>query len=125
MLKDELISRNALWKKFDEAHLFDDGNPRHIAQQIVEEAPAVDATVFPCKPGDTVFFIMCKTSGNHEIKEGLALSVQYHLCYKPLVNIRCDPGTTESTIHFLGLKAFMTREEAEAALAKMGGASND
>ena len=43
MQNNDLISRSALWKKFDEAHLFDDGNPRHIAQQIVEEAPAVDA----------------------------------------------------------------------------------
>lgn len=43
MQNNDLISRSALWKKFDEAHLFDDGNPRHIAQQIVEEAPAVEA----------------------------------------------------------------------------------
>ena len=43
MKDNDLISRSALWKKFDEAHLFDDGNPRHIAQQIIEEEPAVDA----------------------------------------------------------------------------------
>ena len=85
-----------------------------MAMEAINESPTVDAAVMPCKPGDTVFFIR----GN-KIKEGLALSVQYHLCGKPIVNIRYDPETTESTLHYLGLKAFMTREEAEAALAKM------
>lgn len=46
----DLISRSALWKTFDKAHLFNDGNPRHIAQQIVEAAPSVDAVeVVRCK----------------------------------------------------------------------------
>ena len=37
-----LIDADALWKEFDTAHLFDNGNPRHIAQQAVEDAPTVD-----------------------------------------------------------------------------------
>lgn len=37
-----LIDANLLWKEFDTAHLFDNGNPRHIAQQTVEEQPTVD-----------------------------------------------------------------------------------
>ena len=37
------LDANALWKALDEAGLFGSGNPRHIAQQTVEEQPAVDA----------------------------------------------------------------------------------
>jgi hypothetical protein len=37
-----LIDADALWKEFDTAHLFDNGNPRHIAQRAVEDAPTVD-----------------------------------------------------------------------------------
>ena len=43
MFKQRLIDANALWKEFDMAGLFDeDCNPRHIAQQTVEEAPTVN-----------------------------------------------------------------------------------
>lgn len=41
--KQRLIDANLLWKALDTAQLFDDGNPRHIAQQMVEEQPTVDA----------------------------------------------------------------------------------
>lgn len=48
-----LIDADALWKEFDTAHLFDNGNPRHIAQQVVEDAPTVDIVIegawIPCK----------------------------------------------------------------------------
>lgn len=50
MAVEKLIDANKLWIAFDEAGLFDDGNPRHIAQQTVEEQPAVDAVeVIRCK----------------------------------------------------------------------------
>ncbi len=48
--KKRLIDANKLWVALDEAGLFDDGNPRHIAQQTVEEQPTVDAVeVVRCK----------------------------------------------------------------------------
>lgn len=87
----------------------------------IEDAPTVDAVILPCKPMDTVYFIECRTDGNHKIRSGFALSVEYSVCYKPLVTIRYDDNTLDSTKHYLGLKAFMTREEAEAALAAMKG----
>ena len=37
-----LIDADKLWKDLDTAHLFDCGNPRHIAQQVVEEQPTVN-----------------------------------------------------------------------------------
>lgn len=44
------IDANLLWKALDMAHLFDGGNPRHIAQQVVEEQPTVDVVeVVRCK----------------------------------------------------------------------------
>lgn len=36
-----LIDANKLWVAFDEAGLFDEGNPRHIAQELVERQPTV------------------------------------------------------------------------------------
>ena len=41
--KKRMIDANKLWVAFDEAGLFDNGNPRDIAQQTVEEQPTVDA----------------------------------------------------------------------------------
>ena len=38
----EYIDKNLTWKALDVAHLFDNGNPRHIAQQVVEEQPVAD-----------------------------------------------------------------------------------
>ena len=36
------IDADLLWKALDIAHLFDEGNPRHIAQQVIEEQPTAD-----------------------------------------------------------------------------------
>ena len=52
-----LMDANALWKALDEAGLFESGNPRHIAQQTVEEQPTVDAVILPCKVRDSVWLI--------------------------------------------------------------------
>lgn len=38
----EYIDKNLTWKALDVAHLFDNGNPRHIAQQVIEEQPTAD-----------------------------------------------------------------------------------
>lgn len=38
----EYIDKNLTWKALDAAHLFDNGNPRHIAQQVIEEQPTAD-----------------------------------------------------------------------------------
>ena len=45
-----LIDANKLWVALDEAGVFDNGNPRHIAQQIVEEQPTVNAVELPYHP---------------------------------------------------------------------------
>lgn len=38
----EYIDKKLTWKALDVAHLFDNGNPRHIAQQVIEEQPTAD-----------------------------------------------------------------------------------
>lgn len=48
------IDANLLWKALDIAHLFDEGNPRHIAQQVVEEQPTTD--VVEVKHGEWVYW---------------------------------------------------------------------
>lgn len=46
----EYIDKNLTWKALDVDHLFDNGNPRHIAQQVVEAQPTADVVeVVRCK----------------------------------------------------------------------------
>ena len=89
---------------------------REICRSVSNTKNCMDV---PCKPGDTVFFIWCKTSGKHEVRKGFALAVEYHFCNRPIITIRYDDRTTDSVKHYLGLKAFMSLAEAEEALAKM------
>lgn len=42
--------------------------------QTLDDADTVDSWIPPCKPGNTVYFIMCRTDGNHEIKKKLCSS---------------------------------------------------
>ncbi len=72
-----------------------------------------------CKPMDTVYFILCKTDGNHEIKKGWIESVEYSVSTKPLLTIRYDDLSLKSTKHYLDLKVFRTYREAEEALENL------
>lgn len=120
MCDKDLISRAALWKQFDKAHLFDDGNPRHIAQQLVEEAPAVNAVILPhVKIGDTAFFIIdgnifegnvCFIRWEHHERFGIHTEITASLSPYTSVGASLDD---------FGKTVFLTREEAEAALAEL------
>lgn len=46
---DKLIDADALWKEFDKAGIFDDENPRDVAQRLVEEAPDAIVRCKDCK----------------------------------------------------------------------------
>lgn len=50
---DDLISRKALLAEYDRVHI----GPPGGARKLMEEAPAVDAVVLPCKIGDSVWTI--------------------------------------------------------------------
>lgn len=147
MPKDnDLISRSELWKKFDEAHLFDDGSPRHIAQQIVEEAPTIEALPLRCRIGDEVWVVGTKCmSGLYDAecpdKDDWRSFDDYcgdcpldreYIVFPRTVSSgifadihELDPEN-QNTLFIWGKTVFPTRAEAEAALAKMkGGEGHD
>lgn len=117
MKNDDLIRRSELWKAFDTANLFDDGNPRHIAQQIVEDAPAVEAAVFPCKIGDTVWFV--GTSTANRLNLGVIETTVEKLILKKggiYMKLACN-AMYETSCKSIGKTVFFTQEEAETVLA--------
>ena len=69
----------------------------------------------PCKVGDTVFLLM---NGNTRIVECTVLWIEWHR--NGTVVFSLDGGTGDVVMAHLGKKWFLTRSEAEEALAKMG-----
>ena len=131
-----LIDANALWTALDEAGLFESGNPRHIAQQTVEEQPTIDAIVLPCKPGSLVYQIdiypndeLCAECPAYSPPfpgdPGSCLNDDGYLRCVDCMTISETVATIKLILHWIefewfGNFVFLTREEAEAALAKMG-----
>lgn len=70
----------------------------------------------PCKVGDTVFLLM---NGNTRIVECTVLWIERHR--NGTVVFSLDGGTGDVVMAHLGKKWFLTRSEAEEALAKKGG----
>ena len=80
------IDADLLWKALDMAHLFDEGNPRHIAQQVVEEQPTADVVEVKhgyCIETDYRTFDGFETV-RHE-NEGLKCSLCCHVFRKKLL----------------------------------------
>jgi hypothetical protein len=69
----------------------------------------------PCKVGDTVFLLM---NGNTKIVECTVLWIEWHR--NGTVVFSLDGGTGDVVMAHLGKKWFLTRSEAEEALAKKG-----
>lgn len=116
--------------------------------EIVEFAPTVEAVVLPCKPGTTVYEIMNNTDAcldceyryfSHAYDDEECEHPEHQtdnpshakspVCEKHFMEVVSYPATERqlfSDREKFGKTIFLTREEAEAALAKMkGGASND
>lgn len=95
----------------------------------IENAPTVEAVILPCKLGDPVYVIRecsCHCADVHRKSKRRKCSEKVYLGQK-LRAYHCG-YVTEA--HFelkhipnFGKMVFLTREEAEAALAKMGGDS--
>lgn len=80
--------------------------------EFLDDCPTVDAVVLPCKPGDHVFRL-CGTKRSRYVGERIVGAVTL-----------CGNGSwtiLSSTHDTLGKTVFLTRAEAEAALAKMKG----
>lgn len=62
------------------------------------------------------YFIM-----NNKVHKGWVQEVVYSVCRKPLYDVRYDDNSLANYRGYLGLTVFLTKEEAEEALAKMKG----
>ena len=92
--------------------------------RFIEKQPTVDAVVLPCNIGDTVWFTTygkptCTTVCGVQIHIG----IDGHHSYFDVIDFS---GNTDG-FHgeAFGKTVFLTREEAEAALAKMDGDNNE
>lgn len=125
---NDLISRKALIAEYDRVHI----GPPGGARKLMEDAPAVDAVILPCKIGDTVWTIMYG-----EIREAKVTCIRPFV-FEDFVEFRgnavitmahpfySDGRTlTQEPFIIFGKDTFLTREEAEAALAKMDGGNEE
>lgn len=132
----ELIDRQALMDALYEKE-YSTLCPLDEVSEVVNDAPTVDALIPPCKPWDKVW-IICKTLGENggfkkTICEGEIFKLSYNGFTAPMewLDYRWDsPLVGQTTSHdridmCLGETVFLTREEAETALAKMDGGADD
>lgn len=126
-----LIDADILKQRFDEREADDielyggvrivECFPADEAKAIVDEMPTVDATVFPCKVGDPVWFV--GTSNTNRLKAGVIETTVEKLVLKSggiYMKLSCN-AMYETSCRSIGKSVFFSREEAEAALAKMKG----
>lgn len=89
----------------------------HRATEAIERSPTVDAVEVPCKIGDSVWGIKIYNHGR-EAKKGVVHNMYFgedmRLCI-------CVKNVCRGE---WGKNVFATKEEAEAALAKMDGDGN-
>ena len=105
---NDLISRKALIAEYDRVHI----GPPGGARKLMEDAPAVNAVVLPCKIGDTVWAIRFP-AGKPIIKQYVVSEMAY------LEDMRLGIAVKTGKISargFWGETIFATREEAGAAL---------
>ena len=131
-----LIDADVLQKKFEGLKEKDGHatgrNAYDLCAMLTEDSPTIDALIPPVKPWDKVW-IICKTLDhvNGRLKkticEGEIFKLSYNGFTTPMewIDYRFDsPLVGQTTSHdridlCLGKTVFLTREEAEAALAKM------
>ena len=89
----------------------------HIADNLI----ANGVTVFPCKPGDPAWFV--GTSNTNRLKAGVIETTVEKLVLKSggiYMKLSCN-AMYETSCRSIGKSVFFSKEEAEAALAKMVG----
>lgn len=93
--------------------------------QRIENAPTLDAVILPCKLGDPVYIIRdcsCHIYGRWNNPKGKCIGKVYLGQKLRAYHCGCVAETQFEVKHIsaFGKTVFLTREEAEAALAKMG-----
>lgn len=131
-----LIDADVLQKKFEGLKEKDSHatgrNAYDLCAMLTEDAPAVDALIPPCKPWDKVWIIdktLDRVNGGLKktICEGEIIKLSYNGFTTPMewLDYRWDSPLVGQTVRHdridlcLGESIFLTRDEAEAALAKM------
>lgn len=105
------------------------GNPMTSLDELINRinnAPTVDAVVLPCGVGHTVFYVhmVCDENGEEiftiSIGKVFSFSIQVDGLW---AYCRYEDGLTywHKWDGYFGKTVFLTREEAEAALARMKG----
>lgn len=88
---------------------------------VLENSPTVDAVVLPCKIGEKVF---CILHGKNEIVEDVVEDYDIW-SIKAGIKLRLSLlNHNDYVVGEFGKTVFLTREEAESALAKMVGDGN-
>lgn len=132
-----LIDADVLQKKFEGLKEKDGHatgrNAYDLCAMLTEDAPTVDAVVLPCKIGDDVYIIPSKT--NFDLNAIFGLEVNNRVHHQKIATIVFTKdgwymtGTADAVYGtgriyldmFYKETWFLTREEAEAVLAKMKG----
>lgn len=100
------------------------GTTKQISNsEVADHLIANCVTVFPCKIGDPVWFV--GTSNTNRLNLGVIEATVEKLVLKSggiYMKLSCN-AMYETSCRSIGKSVFFTREEAEAALAKMGGDS--
>lgn len=102
----------------------------HFARVMrhINAAPAVDAVFLPCKLGDTVYFPV-EDYHDSAIIDGISITEQgmffNWVQYEFGVDITECWDDGQFDVDEIGKTVFLTREEAEQALAKMNGGNED
>ena len=87
---------------------------------FVEQMPTVDAVILPCKIGDTLYDIYeAVNNGGDSIQEYRVKELRFQIDKRGRVSMTVD-GVLIMLDDF-NKTVFLTREEAETALTKMGG----
>lgn len=93
-----------------------DNQDEDVIWQLVQDAPTVDAVVLPCKLGDTLYDIYeAVNNGGDEIKEYKVSSIQINITKNGRAFLVV--ANTQFPLDDFGKTVFLTRKEAEAALA--------
>ena len=95
------------------------GCARHWAEIIADHLLAEGVIVLPCKAGDTVYHVY-KHRDYGKIFESKVVSVEYFENDDIYLHVLHYNGYTEPipSTKYLGKEVFLTREEAEKALAE-------